>query len=383
MTMTSRERVRKSINHEEPDRIPFDLNPLFDFYIELKKHLKLDIKEKINHNLAMEVIPHPDVLKKLNIDVISVKLGSPKTIASETRSDGLVKDAWGVTFKMVSQPGGGRYYEVINSPLKSVTINDLNTYPWPVADLPGRGEGAEEKAKRLFENTDLALLGRFGGPITETALYMLGMENWMIRLAQDPDFIDALLEKITDVQIALDRIGLEATAKYLQIYKASGEDLGMQTGPLYSPKMFKEQLLPHIARRIKAAKDYLHDANPSVKIMLHSCGSIRKFIPDLIEAGVDIIDPIQPHAAGMDSEELKKEFGSTITFHGGIDIQDVLPYGSEADIENEVIRRIQGLGKGGGYILAPAHNVQADVPPENLVSMYQAAIKHGKYPIHM
>lgn len=381
MLMTSRERIIAAINHEEPDRVPLDLNPLYDFYVELKKYLRLNIEETIKHNLAMEVIPHPDVLKKLNVDVISVKLGSPKTKSSETRSDGLVKDAWGVLYKMVSQPGGGRYYEVVDSPLKDATIEDLEKYPWPEADLPGRGEGAEENAKRLFEDTDLALLGRFGGPITETALYLLGMENWMMRLAQDPDFIWALLEKITDIQIALDRIGLEATAKYLQIYKASGEDLGMQTGPLYSPKMFEKQLLPHLERRFKAAKKYLREANPSVKVMLHSCGSIRKFVPDLIEAGIDIIDPIQPHAAGMDSTGLKNDFGDRITFHGGIDIQEVLPFGTEEDIEAEVKRRIRGLGVGGGYILAPAHNVQADVPPKNLVVMYQAALKYGKYPI--
>jgi uroporphyrinogen decarboxylase len=381
MTMTSRERVQKSINHEEPDRIPFDLNPLFDFYIELKNYLKLDLKENVKHNLAMEVIPHPDVLKKLNVDIISVKLGSPKTSSTEESANGLVRDAWGVLFKLVSQPAGGRYYEAIESPLKDATIDDLEKYPWPVADLPGRGEGAEKSAKRLYEDTDLALLGRFGGPITETALFMLGMENWMMRLALEPDFINVLLEKITDVQIALDRIGLESTAKYLQIFKASGEDLGMQTGPLYSPKMFKEQLLPHLARRIKAAKSFLRNANPNVKIMLHSCGSIRKFIPDLIEAGVDIIDPIQPHAAGMGPVGLKKDFGKEITFHGGIDIQEVLPFGTEEEIEKEVNRRIQALGVGGGYILSPAHNVQADIPPKNLVAMYRAAIKHGQYPI--
>ena len=270
---------------------------------------------------------------------------------------------------------------MVESPLRDATIEELSQYPWPQPDLPGRGEGAEKNAKRLFEETDLALLGRFGGPITETALYLLGMENWMIRLAKDPDFIWALLEKITDIQISFDRIGLEATAKYLQIYKASGEDLGMQTGPLYSPKMFEKQLLPHLKRRFNAARDYLQEANPTVKLMLHSCGSIRKFIPDLIEAGVDIIDPIQPHAAGMDSVELKRDYGDRITFHGGIDIQEVLPFGSEEDIETEVIKRIQALGSGGGYILAPAHNVQADVPPKNLVSMYQAAIRHGAYPI--
>lgn len=379
--MTSRERVIKAINHQEPDRIPLDINPLFDFYINLKKYLNIDIEESVKHNFAMEVVPHQEVLERLNVDVISVKLGSPTKRNSENRSDGLVKDDWGILYKMVAQPGGGRYYEVVEPPLKNATINDLNKYPWPQPDLPGRGESAEINAKRLYEDTDLAILGRFGGPITETALYMLGMENWMIRLAQDPDFIWALLEKITNIQIAFDRIGLEATAKYLQIFKASGEDLGMQTGPLYSPKMFKKQLLPHLERRFIAAKDYLREVNPSVKLMLHSCGGIRRFIPALIDAGVDIINPIQPHAAGMDSKELKRDFGERVTFHGGIDIQEVLPFGSQDEIETEVIKRITALGEGGGYILAPAHNVQADVPPENLVAMYQFAIKHGVYPI--
>lgn len=379
MALTSRERVIKTINLEEPDRVPLDLNPLLDCYINLKKYLKLDVEETIKHNFAMEVIPHPKVLKRLNIDIISVKLGSPKSKGKDIRTDGLVRDEWGTLYKMISQPGGGNYYEVVHSPLKNATIDDLKSYPWPQPDLPGRGEGAETTAKRLFEDTDLAILGRFGGPITETALYMLGIENWMIRLAKDPEFILALLEKITDIQIALDRIGLEATAKYLQIFKASGEDLGMQTGPLYSPTMFKNQLLPHLKRRFKAAKDYLQQANPSVKLMLHSCGSIRRFIPDLIAAGVDIIDPVQPHAAGMDTKELKKDFGDRVTFHGGIDIQEVLPFGSREEIEEEVMKRVSTMGRGGGYILAPAHNVQADVPPENLEILYQAAVRYGSY----
>ena len=308
MGLTSRERVRLAINHQEPDRIPMDCNPLLDFYLDLKQYLGLDIDETVKHNNAMEVIPHPDVLEKLGVDIISVKLGSPKGEKKAERTDGLKKDAWGVLYKQVRQPGGGRYYEVVNSPLKDATLDDLKKYPWPAADLPERGEGAEKAAKRLYEDTDLALMGRFGGAITETALYLLGMENWMIRLASEPDFIHALLERITDIMIDLDRIGLEATGKYLSIFKASGEDLGMQTGPMYSPKMFKKMILPHLSRRFKAAKDYLADVNPEAKLMLHSCGSIRKFLPDLIEAGVEIIDPVQPHAAEMDTAALKNRF---------------------------------------------------------------------------
>ena len=379
--MNSRERVIKTINHLEPDCVPIDLNPLHDFYINLKQFLKLDIEEQVKHNFAMEVVPHPVVLKKLGIDITSVKLGAPKGKRKEPRGDGLVEDDWGVLYKVVPQPGGGSYYEVVRPPLKDAKLSDLAYYPWPVPDLPGRGEEAEKNAKVLYEDTEFAILGRFGGPITETALYMLGMENWMIRLASDPDFMEALLSKITDIQIALDRIGLEATAKYLQIFKASGEDLGMQTGPLYSMKMFRNQLLPHLKRRFQAARNYLDSVNPSVKIMLHSCGSISRFIPDLMEAGIDIIDPIQPHAAEMNSADLKTKFGDRISFHGGIDIQQVLPFGTKEEIEEEARNRINALGHSGGYILAPAHNVQADVKPENILYMINAAKKFGVYPL--
>jgi len=380
--MNSRERVIRAINHQEPDRVPIDLNPLHDFYLNLKQYLHLDFEEKVKNNFAMEVVPHPLVLQKLGVDISSVKLGSPTAKKKVARGDGLVEDDWGVLYRVVSQPGGGSYYEVVKPPLKDAKLSDLVHYSWPVPDLPGRGEEAEKNAKALYEDTEFAILGRFGGPITETALYMLGMENWMIRLASDPDFMEALLTKITDIQIALDRIGLEATAKYLQIFKASGEDLGMQTGPMYSMKMFRNQLLPHLKRRFQAARKYLDSVNPSVKIMLHSCGSISRFLPDLIDAGIEIIDPIQPHAAAMNSAYLKENFGNKLTFHGGIDIQQVLPFGKKEEIETEVQTRINDLGSGGGYILAPAHNVQADVKPENIICMIDAVKKFGSYPLH-
>ncbi len=379
--MNSRERVIRAINHQEPDRVPIDLNPLHDFYVGLKQYLNLDIEEKVKHNYAMEVVSHPLVLQKLGIDISSVKLGSPSVKKKEPRNDGLVEDDWGILYKVVSQPGGGSYYEAVSPPLAEAKLSDLAHYPWPIPDLPGRGEEAEKNAKALFEDTEFAILGRFGGAITETAINMLGMENWMVRLASDPEFIEALLTKITDIQIALDRIGLQATAKYLQIYKASGEDLGMQTGPLYSMKMFKDQFLPHFKRRFQAARSYLDGVNPSVKIMLHSCGSISRFLPELIDAGINIIDPIQPHAAAMDSADLKANFGDKLTFHGGIDIQQVLPFGTKKEIEAEVQTRINDLGPGGGYILAPAHNVQADVRPENIIYMIEAVKRFGSYPI--
>jgi len=379
MSWTSRERVITTLEHREPDRVPIDFNPVLDFYVSLTGWLGLEIDEEPRPNTAMEVIPHPRVLAALGVDLISVKLVSPKGGKRSQPKGDLVIDGWGVGWRRIKQPAGGSYLEPVYHPLADATLDDLETYPWPDPYAPGRGEETEATAKRLFDKTDLALVGRFGGPIIETALYLMGFEKWLVCVAADPEFANALLNKITDIQIALDRVGLEATAKYLQIFKASGEDLGMQTGPLYSLEMFRAQLLPHLHRRWHAAREYLDQVNPSVKIMLHSCGSIRPFIPDLLDAGIQVLDPIQPHAANMDSAELKREFGDRLAFHGGVDIQEVLSFGSEEDVEAEVSMRINAFAPGGGFIVAPAHNVQADTPPANLVAMCRAAHKYGQY----
>jgi uroporphyrinogen decarboxylase len=381
MSWTSRERVVAAINHREPDRVPVDFTPLLDFYLNLKGHLGLDIEETIKTNMAMEVIPHPDVLKAMGVDIISVKLAGGKGKKPPTHANGLVEDAWGVIYKPVHQSGGGMYYETAYCPLAELTEEMVNNYPWPATDEPGRLEATAASAKYLYENTDFALVGRFGGPIIEMATYLMGFEKWMVTAASEPELAGLVLDKITDVQIALDRVGLEACGKYLQIFKASGEDYGGQQGPLYSMKMFRNLLLPRLKRRVEAARKYLDDNNPECKIMLHSCGSIRRFLPDLIEAGIDIIDPVQPLAAEMDSFELKRDFGDKLTFHGGVDIQEVLPFGTEAEVIAETRKRIHGFAPGGGYILAASHNVQADTPPVNLMTMIKAAHEFGVYPI--
>ena len=381
MGWTSRQRVVAAIEHREPDRAPIDFNPVPDFYLKLKAHLGLEIDEKIQPCFMEEAIPHPKVLAALGADLISVKLGSPKTQRPAPAADGLVVDDWGVGLKRIFQSGGGSYLEPIHHPLAQATLDDLDKYPWPDASDRGRSAAAAVEAKRLYEDTDLALVGRFGGPIVQTAIYLMGFERWLECAATEPEFAGALLDKITTVAMALDRVGLEATARYLQIFKISGDDVGMQTGPLYSPRMFRSLILPRLRRRWLAAREYLDQTYPAVQIMFHSCGGIRPFIPDLIEIGLQILDPVQPLAAGMDSAELKRDFGAQITFHGGVDEQHVLPFGSEEDVKVEVKLRLRTMARGGGYILAPSHYVQADTPPGNLVAMCRAGQRFGQYPI--
>ncbi len=378
--MNSRERVKAATNHQEPDRVPIDFTPVLDFYTNLKTYLKLDdIEENVRWNSAMEVVPHVKVLKKIGIDLTSVKLGSGSKI-KVPRPDGLIGDAWGVLRKQVKQSKGS-YMETVHRPLKDATIEDLRRYPWPRCDAPGIGEETERDAKRVFENTDLAIIGRFGGPIMETCIELIGFERWFIGLASEQEFVDSLLRYVTDVCINFDKVGLEAAAKYIQIFKVSGEDFGSQTAPLYSMEMFRQQLLPHVSRRWKEARKYLDRSNKEVKLMLHSCGSIRPYIPHFIENNIDILDPLQPLAKNMHSNELKKEFGSQIVFHGGIDIQHVLSQGSRAEILEETHRRIEDYAPGGGYIMSTSHNVQADVPPENYMTMVEGLRRWGNYPI--
>jgi uroporphyrinogen decarboxylase len=383
---TSRQRVIAALEHREPDRVPININPVLDFYLNLKDYLGLEIEEEIKASSMLEVTPHPKILGALGVDLIAVKPGSPigprPALPDGAPTNGDLKfNDWGVGLKHVAQPAGGSYWEPVFHPLANATVDDLKGHPWPDPSAPGRGEGAEVEARRLYEDTDLALVGRFGGPIVETAIYLLGFEEWLIRILRDTEFAEVLLDKITDIAMALDRVGLEATAKYLQIFKISGDDFGMQTGLLYAPKTFRRLFLPRLRRRWEAARAYLDEVNPSVKILFHSCGGIRPIIPDLVDIGLQILDPVQPRAAGMDSAELKQEFGDRLSFHGGVDEQHVLPFGSEQDVEQEVLRCLEAFAPGGGYILAPAHYVQADVPPANLVAMCNTVHQYGRYPI--
>jgi len=353
-------------------------------YRNLAEFLGVAIEEPLSISSFTEVRPSVTILKKLGVDITYIKLSSPhKRRGYRSTSGDILVDEWGIKMKKVPLPSGGFYFEDVEAPLATATIDDLERHPWPDPNDPGWGEEVEEKAKRLYEETDLALMGRFGGPVWETAYRMRGYSQCLMDLIVNPDFASALLGKICELQIAFDKIGLQAAGKYLQVFKVSGEDLGIQTGPMISPETFRMMLKPWLCKRWRAAKREFLSHNPDGEIMLHSCGSVRIFIKDLIECGIDILDPIQVGAARMELVELKEEFGDRLVFHGGIDTQQVLPFGTPRQVEEEVKRRIKALAPGGGYILAPVHNVQADVPPENLVAMCEAAIKYGQYPLNL
>jgi len=368
--MTSRERVRAALRFNHPDRVPLDLNITMTAYDALTRFLGVGIGDAPLPNNAMEVVPHPDVLAALGVDMISLKMEEPRQrgpALTETTSDG-----WGITRRLVRQ-SAGEYYEVISHPLAGATRDDLARYPWPTVGSNGKATRLRAYAERLYRSTELALVGRFGGPILETACDLLGMEEWHIRIATDRAFIADLLDRISAICAAQDLLGLEAAGEFLEVMKVSGEDLGMQTAPLYSPEVFSDLLLPPLARRWAAVKGWLASHQPAVKVMLHSCGAIRDFIPALLSAGIDVLDPVQPLAKGMDPEGLRAAFGGKMIFHGGIDIQRLLPRGSAEEVAQGTRRCLAGFGAdAGGFIAAPSHAVQADVPPSNLRVMAEA-----------
>ena len=376
--MTPRQRVLTSLNHEEPDRVPLDLGGLPTTieavpYNELKRYL--GIKGETRLFLRDHVDPPEEVLERFGIDTRYVRIKPPKNFKVQIDYDNSYLDEWGTRWK---KPESSLYWDPVDDyPLKDATIEDLETYSWPDPHDPGRTEGMRKEAKRLRETTDYAIVADMplDGIFDSACVCLRGIERLMMDLILDKPFAKALFDRLADIHIEFFRHYLDAVGDLIDIIMVS-DDLGGENGPLISPELYRELIKPAQKKLWQFIKD-----NTKAYLMLHSCGSISKFIPDLIEIGVDILNPIQVSAKDMDTKRLKEEFGDRLTFWGGIDTQRVLPFGSPKDVEREVKRRISDAAPAGGYVLTAVHNIQAGVPPENICMMYDAARKHGRYPI--
>jgi uroporphyrinogen decarboxylase len=381
--MTRRERVLAALEHREPDRVPMHMTITVNAYNNLKAYLGLDIDEEPKVGRWTGVPIHPQVADAFGLDIIRLPnpLAKGKNRPQLTDPEAAFIDEWHCQWYKVARPGGSFYYEIVDPPLADATVDDLDDFPWPEPE--DVMEGAEEQFREIRENTDLAIMTKIGGAVFELATYMRGMQQWYTDLALNPEFATALMARIAEIQAQRDINALKVVGQYIDILRLSGEDLGTQQRPLISLSMFRRLVRPHLEKVWDTAREALLAQNPRGKIMLHSCGSIRPFLADWVEMGLDVLDPIQVSARGMDTAEIKKEVGHQLAFHGAIDTQQVLPFGTPEDVRQEVRRRIKDLAPGGGYILAPVHNVQEDVPPENLVAMRDAVEEFGYYPIEL
>ncbi len=383
--LSHRERVLLALNHQEADRVPIDLGGWACYFTEgaccnLLKYLGLSEEPVINEWFLVEKTSE-EVLTRFDVDFRRVSLRPPDGFQTIVHPDGSWTDEWGIKKRKVGHYSArlGRtvyYAEMVDPPLAEASLNDLETYPWPDPRDPGRFRGLAEQVQHLYESTDYALVASaIGQGIFEQAQWLRGPQQFMMDLLLNKDFASRLIEKVLEFQLAAMERYLDIVGPYVQIVETS-DDYGTQTGLLVSPALYREMLQPSHRRLMEKIKE-----KTKAKVFLHSCGSISGILEDLIDVGVDIINPVQPLAKDMNSEMLKKRFGSRVVFHGGIDVQRVLPYGSVEEVMEEVRYRIRAFGPGGGYILAPAHNIQDDVPPENIVAMFEAAHQYGQYPI--
>ncbi|MEM2083150.1 MAG: uroporphyrinogen decarboxylase family protein [Nitrososphaerota archaeon] len=382
--MNSRERVLKTLEHEEPDKVPIDFGGAMCTQIAIKSYEKLrkflglnDIEMKISNINEQTVFPNEDILKLFNVDIRGVYLDFPPPIIEEKENGYYFTDIWGIKQRMPKV--GGYYFDAISRPLQNANIEDLKEYNFPDPKDPivePLWEAIEIKAKKLYEESNYALVSGYLSGVFELSWNLRGLDKFLIDLIINKKFAEILMDKALNFVLAFWDELLNRVGEYVQVVQV-GEDLGMQTGPIINPELFRKLIKPRDEKIFKFIKK-----KANVYLLLHSCGSIYKFIPDLIEMGVDALNPVQVSAKDMDTKKLKEEYGEKITFWGGgCNTQHILPHGSPEDVINEVKKRIKDLAPGGGFIFTQVHNIQADVPSENIVAMFETVKKYGWYPI--
>ncbi len=382
--MNHKERVITALNHEEPDRVPVDCGGrnttlMLEGYEKLKaklgmEHLETEVMSKVWQTAHI----HESIQKHFHGDcrhIRPINMAVPQSEAYEVTEGGaeIFVDQWGVKRKVESG-----YASISEYVMPEASMEVLNKYSWPDPAKDYDFSQVKSQAKKLYDEGEYAIVGCMGasGNLFEQSWYLRGMPQFFMDLAGNKEFAHALLRIIVDIRKENARLFLDEVGAYLDVFQLA-DDLAMQNGPFMSPAMYKEMIKPYQAELFQFVKE-----RTKAKLYYHSCGAVTGLLDDLIEIGVDILNPVQVSATGMETDQLKKRFGKNLSFWGAIDTFEVLPNGSVRDVEKEVAKRIRDLAPGGGYILGSVHNMQSDIPPENVIAMYEAAQKFGKYPIN-
>ncbi len=382
--MTSRQRVLTAVNHTEPDRVPIDLGGnqtgIHKFaYQELIDHLDLSEEIEIMDPVQQLARPSEDVLQRLRVDTRYIAAGPPADWnggIEVNERDGRIwhdlKDEFGVVWSMPDDQK--LYMDISHHPLADATIDDLADHPWPKGDDPTRFAGLRDRALAIRNDSPYAVVSGISGVMYEFCWYMRGLENWFIDLLTQPEFCEALIDRVAAYWMSWFPPFLDEVGDVVDVIMV-GDDLAGQEGPLFEPKIYRELVKPHHKRLLELIR-----SRTDAKIWYHTCGACAEYIPDLIDNGVDILNPVQISAAGMDPAELKKRFGNRIVFWGGaIDAQHVLPNADAATVQEHVRRNVETFKPGGGYVFNNVHNIQAGVPAENVLAMYDTAYEAGVY----
>jgi uroporphyrinogen decarboxylase len=388
MQYTSYERIKATLEHKELDRIPFDLGGSVltgmnrHCYSKLRSYLNMPEKEiQICDVMQQLARIDDDMIERLKVDVRCVDPDPPskKGLAKEVTLEGdyyKMTDEWGISWKMPVR--GGHYYDMAEHPLEDKEdIEDLETFMWSNPTDPARFATMKQRADKYVHHDKKAyILGRQYAGIWETALWMRGFENFFCDMLVNEKYAHSLMNKITELKMQYWEKALETVGENVLIV-SEADDLATQNSLMCSEELYKKMISPYHKRLFEFIKK---KAKNKVYIFYHSCGSVMPLIPYLIDEGVDILNPVQVNAVGIDTKVLKKEFGKDLTFWGGgVDTQHILPFGTPAQVRDEVKRRIEDLGPGGGFVFTPVHNTQSDVPPENYMAMWETLQEYGKY----
>lgn len=375
---TGKQRVVDAIAHRESDRVPVDFGGSMVTSIHqkghdnLKKHLgiNLDRPTEIARGRSLVARVDHEVQDRLGVDVRMLTVNNPDGWDDEAAGDRLT-DEWGIVWE---RPPGFDNYEIVSSPLfGDISISDVRNMVWPEAVRPGFTEGLREKALALRQSTDKAIVANLAMQIHTQSYFLRGFSQYLMDMVLNPGLIEVIMDRVLEIFMERTSSIMSEIGDLIDVVYVA-DDLGAQNGPLFSPQTYRQLLKPRQRKLFETIK-----RGNDVKILYHTCGSVIAFIDDLAEVGVDILNPVQTSAAGMDPKVLKERFGRKVCFWGGIDTQSILPFGTPDQVRDEVKRCMDVLAPGGGLVVAAIHNIRPEVPPENIVAMIEAVQEFGQY----
>jgi len=389
--MTRRQRVYCAVNHGEPDRVPLCFGGNSATVIEevppngmaaTQLYRAIGITDAVpKYALVGNIVGAPDdrVIERLHSDFHYLYSNPPSDIIQEDENTKIYPFSFGMRIKSM---GGSDMIDFTNPPMKHINSDeDIENYPyWPPPDIDIM-KGVEEKARHLHEETDFFVCSDYPFSYYPNNGYGFnsGMDKYFIDMVSNPVLYHKIADRFMETNLAYLKQFYSKVGKYIDCAMVY-DDLGTQNSTLVSREIYLKRIKPYQKIIIDNIRKYLR---PEAKIMIHSCGSIYDFIPDLIEIGVQILNPLQPLARNMEPYRLKKEFGKDLAFLGGLDTQLLLPGGTAGEVVEGVKKLIREYGKNGGFVFAASINIQSDTPAENILAAFDAAVEHGRYPLNI
>ena len=379
--MTSRERVLAALSLQEPDRVPIDLGGTWistttiAFYEKLKRHLGVERPTELMERNMQVCHIDEEILTQLSVDTRFVCYNAPEHPSNQSveLGDGHYRDPWGIEWR---KPPTSYYYDLHKPPLAGeITRQDILKHPWPEPDDPGYTRGLRARVEEMRDGTNCALVLNLSLWVLQCSQNVRGYEDWYVDLATQPELLECMADCLTESMLGPLEAVTSEIGDLVDVISVS-DDIGHQDRLCMSPATYRRVFKPRHARMMQAIT-----SRSRAPVMWHTCGSVVDVIDDLHEIGVTCLNPVQTTAARMEARSLKEKFGDRMAFWGGIDTMTVLNHGSAEDVQREVRSKINSLAPGGGYMLNPTHNVQPDVPVENLLAMIEAGLEYGRYPL--